>query len=54
MCIRDRYIGAFGTDDLLNTIKEACAAGAIVAGTTDFPDLEKIKDIAKLVEVKPR
>ena len=48
------YIGAFGTSDLLNTIKEACAAGAIVAGTTDFPDLVKIKDIAKLVEVKPR
>ena len=48
------YIAAFGVGDLLNNIKKACAAGAIVAGTNDEPTIEKIEEIAKLVEVNPR
>ena len=41
MCIRD-------------SIKKACAAGAIVAGTNDKPTVEKIEEISKLVDVNPR
>ncbi len=48
------YIGAFGVNNLVSTIKNACAAGAIVAGTNEEPSLSKINEIAKLVEVKPR
>ena len=48
------YIAAFGVGDLINNIKKACAAGAIVAGTNDEPTIEKIEEIAKLVEVNPR
>ena len=54
MCIRDRYIAAFGIDDLIPNIKKACAAGAIVAGTNDKPTVEKIEEISQLVEVNPR
>ena len=48
------YIAAFGIEDLISTIKKACAAGAIVAGTNDQPTIEKIEEISKLVEVNPR
>ena len=48
------YIAAFGVGDLITNIKNACAAGAIVAGTNDMPTLEKIKEISQLVDVNPR
>ena len=48
------YIAAFGVGNLILTIKKACAAGAIVAGTNEQPTLEKIEEISKLVEVNPR
>ena len=47
-------IAAFGVEDLIPNIKKACAAGAIVAGTNDEPTIEKIEEIAQLVEVNPR
>jgi len=48
------YIAAFGVGDLITNIKNACAAGAIVAGTNDIPTLEKIEEISQLVDVNPR
>ena len=45
---------SFGVEDLIPNIKKACAAGAIVAGTNDEPTIEKIEEIAQLVEVNPR
>ena len=48
------YIAAFGVGDLITNIKNACAAGAIVAGTNDMPTLEKIEEISQLVDVNPR
>ena len=48
------YIAAFGVDDLITNIKNACAAGAIVAGTDDLPTLEKIDEVSKLVDVNLR
>jgi len=48
------YIAAFGVDNLILTIKKACAAGAIVAGTNEQPTIEKIEEISQLVEVNPR
>ena len=48
------YIGAHGIDDVITTTRNACAAGAIVAGTSSLPSLEKIEEISKLVEIKPR
>ena len=48
------YIGAHGIDDVINTTRNACAAGAIVAGTSSLPTLEKIKEISELVDIKPR
>ena len=48
------YIAAFGVSNLILTIKKACAAGAIVAGTNEQPTIEKIEEISQLVEVNPR
>ena len=48
------YIGAHGIDDVITTTRNACAAGAIVAGTSSLPSVEKIEQISKLVEIKPR
>ena len=48
------YIGTFGTDDILETVKGACAAGAITAGTNELPSIEKISEISELVEINPR
>ena len=48
------YIAAFGINDLITNIKKACAAGAIVAGTNEKPTIEKIDEIAELVDVNPR
>tara|TARA_Y100000816_G_scaffold116971_1_gene81993 strand:- start:308 stop:1159 length:852 start_codon:yes stop_codon:yes gene_type:complete len=48
------YIAAFGISDLITSIKKACAAGAIVAGTNDRPTLEKIEEISQLIDVNPR
>ena len=48
------YIGAHGIDDVITTTRNACAAGAIVAGTSSLPSVEKIEEISKLVEIKPR
>ena len=48
------YIGAHGIDDVIITTRNACAAGAIVAGTSSLPSIEKIEEISKLVEIKPR
>ena len=48
------YIGAHGIDDVITTTRNACAAGAIVAGTSSLPSIEKIEEISKLVEIKPR
>ena len=48
------YIGAHGIDDVITTTKNAWAAGAIVAGTSSPPTIEKIKEISELVEIKPR
>ena len=48
------YIAAFGINDLIPTIKNACAAGAIVAGTNEKPTLEKIQEISSLVDVNLR
>ena len=48
------YIAAFGVGNLILTIKRACAAGAIVAGTNEQPTIEKIEEISQLVEVNPR
>ena len=48
------YIGANGIDDVITTTRNACAAGAIVAGTSSLPSIEKIEEISKLVEIKPR
>jgi hypothetical protein len=47
------YIGAFGIEDVIETTKNACAAGALLAGTSTFPSLTKIKEISKLVEINP-
>ena len=48
------YIAANGVGDIISTIKSACAAGAILAGTTELPTLEKISEISELVDVTPR
>ena len=48
------YIAANGVDDIFLTIKNACAAGAILAGTNELPTLEKISEISELVDVSPR
>ncbi len=48
------YIAAHGVEDIILTIKNACAAGAITAGTNDMPTLKKIEEISELVEVTPR
>ena len=48
------YIASFGVGDLIPTIKNACAAGAIVAGTNEKPTLEKIQEISALVDVNLR
>tara|TARA_B110000914_G_scaffold120299_1_gene105032 strand:+ start:190 stop:1038 length:849 start_codon:yes stop_codon:yes gene_type:complete len=48
------YIAANGVDDIISTIKNACAAGAILAGTNELPTLEKIAEISKLVAISPR
>ena len=48
------YIGAHGIDDVITTTRNACAAGAIVAGSSSLPSVEKIEEISKLVEIKPR
>ncbi len=48
------YIGAHGIDDVITTTRNACAAGAIVSGTSSLPSIEKIEEISKLVEIKPR
>ena len=48
------YIAAHGVDDIILTMKNACAAGAIIAGTNDLPTLEKISEVSELVEVAPR
>ena len=48
------YISAFGIKDVVNSVKKACAAGAIVAGTNDKPSLKMIDEISKLVEINPR
>jgi len=48
------YIAAFGIDDLIPTMKNACAAGAIIAGTNEKPTLEKIQEISALVDVNLR
>ena len=48
------YIGAFGIEDVIETTKNACAAGALLAGTSTFPSLTKIKEISELVEINPR
>ena len=48
------YISAFGIDDVVDSVKKACAAGAIVAGTNDKPSLKMIDEISKLVEINPR
>ena len=48
------YIAAHGVDDIILTMKNACAAGAIIAGTNDLPTLEKISEVSELVEVTPR
>mgnify|MGYP007000235179 len=45
---------AFGINDLIPTIKNACAAGAIIAGTNEKPTLEKIQEISALVDVNLR
>lgn len=48
------YIGAFGIENIIESVKGACAAGAITAGTEESPTFEKIIEISKLVEIKPR
>jgi len=48
------YIGAHGIEDIITTTRNACAAGAIVAATSSLPSVEKIEEISKLVEIKPR
>ena len=48
------YISAFGIEDVIDSVKKACAAGAIVAGTNDKPNLKMIDEISKLVEINPR
>jgi len=48
------YIAVYGIDDVISTMKKACAAGAIIAGTQDLPTIEKINEISELVEVTPR
>ena len=48
------YISAFGIKDIVDSVKKACAAGAIVAGTNDKPNLKMIDEISKLVEIHPR
>lgn len=48
------YVVAHGVEDIISTIKNACAAGAIIAGTNEHPTLEKIGEISQLVEVSPR
>jgi len=48
------YISAFGIKDVVDSVKKACAAGAIVAGTNDKPNLKMIDEISKLVEINPR
>ena len=48
------YIGAFGIEDVIETTKNACAAGALLAGTSTFPSLTKIKEVSELVEINPR
>ena len=48
------YIGAFGIENIIESVKGACAAGAITAGTEESPTFEKIIEVSKLVEIKPR
>jgi len=48
------YISAFGIKDIVDSVKKACAAGAIVAGTNDKPNLKMIDEISNLVEIHPR
>ena len=48
------YISAFGIENVVDSVKKACAAGAIVAGTNDKPNLKMIDEISKLVEINPR
>ena len=48
------YIGAFGIEDVIESVKGACASGAITAGTNELPSIEKIEEISKLVEINPR
>ncbi len=48
------YISAFGIKDIVDSVKKACAAGAIIAGTNDKPNLKMIDEISKLVEINPR
>tara|TARA_B100001113_G_scaffold105968_1_gene85954 strand:- start:1020 stop:1907 length:888 start_codon:yes stop_codon:yes gene_type:complete len=48
------YIAAFGIENIVESVKGACASGAIVAGTNQIPSLEKIREVAELVEIKPR
>ena len=46
--------GVRGIEDVIETTKNACAAGALLAGTSTFPSLTKIKEISELVEINPR
>lgn len=48
------YIGAFGIENIIESVKGACAAGAITAGTEEPPTFEKIIEVSQLVEIKPR
>ncbi len=48
------YIASYGVEDVLSTTRNACAAGAIVAGTDSLPSIEKIKEVSQLVDIKPR
>ncbi len=48
------YIASYGVEDVLSTTRNACAAGAIVAGTNSLPSIEKIKEVSQLVDIKPR
>lgn len=48
------YIAAFGNEEIIDVVKKACAAGAILAGTNELPSISKIQEISKLVEVNPR
>ncbi len=48
------YVASYGVEDVLSTTRNACAAGAIVAGTDSLPSIEKIKEVSQLVDIKPR